>query len=459
MSFIEKLQEIDSLQAAIQERGPIPVSLLNKINYKLRLEWNYTSNSMEGNSLTKRETRTVMVNNLEVNGKPIKDVMEIRSHDKVITTIMKMGKGELNISESRIKEIHKGIMYEEDAEKLKYVGQWKSTDNYMLNFDGERYDFTPHAEVPERMHELVNWINSEKEKIERSKKDAAHPALLAFKFQIDYLTIHPFYDGNGRTARILSNLILISYGFPPLYIKEDEKQSYYRYLTDIQSGGGEPDLFYEFMAGLLLRSLQITIDTLDGRDVEEEDDIDKEIALFKRSLDKDKERTEIYNWDSVSKIITESGIPLFQKLKTKLSQFDELFHLNENRIIFNTDKSPSYDLLQRHGGYMVSTALFPESLRNWLSNPMELNGHIISFGMEYLFKGYKFAQPYDLPVFMRFSFEEYTYSISYMIQNNDQEDYFGDYRYDQLIDSGEINNIVNEITKMVLNFIKGDKIE
>jgi Fic family protein len=249
MSFAEKLQQIDNLQASIQERGPIAVNLLNKINYKLRLEWNYTSNSMEGNSLTKRETRTVMVNNLEVNGKPIKDVMEIRSHDKVITTIMKMGKGELNVSESRIKEIHKGIMYEEDPEKLKYVGQWKNTDNYMLNFDGERYDFVPHADVPERMHELVNWANSEKEKIERSKKDAVHPVLLALKFQIDYLTIHPFYDGNGRTARILSNLILISYGFPPLYIKENEKQNYYRYLTDIQSGGGEPDLFYEFMAG------------------------------------------------------------------------------------------------------------------------------------------------------------------------------------------------------------------
>ncbi|WP_439695585.1 Fic family protein [Mucilaginibacter sp. AW1-7] len=332
MSFIEKLQEIDSLQAAIQERGPIPVSLLNKINYKLRLEWNYTSNSMEGNSLTKRETRTVMVNNLEVNGKPIKDVMEIRSHDKVITTIMKMGKGELNISESRIKEIHKGIMYEEDAEKLKYVGQWKSTDNYMLNFDGERYDFTPHAEVPERMHELVNWINSEKEKIERSKKDAAHPALLAFKFQIDYLTIHPFYDGNGRTARILSNLILISYGFPPLYIKENEKQNYYRYLTDIQGGGGEPDLFYEFMAGLLLRSLQITIDTLDGKDVEETDDFVKEIQLLKaKAKSKGIPKSPKIIYDAFK--IVESEI--WRNVKATLKEFDDLFNETKTTISVN----------------------------------------------------------------------------------------------------------------------------
>jgi Fic family protein len=270
MSYLEKIQQIDSLQAAIQAHGPISLELLNKINYKLRLEWNYTSNSMEGNSLTKRETRTVMVGVINVQDKPLKDIIEIRNHDKVISTVMKMGKAELNVSESRIREIHKGIMYEEDPEKMKYAGQWKNVDNYMINFEGERYDFVPHAEVGERMHQLINWLNSEKEKIERSKPNITHPVILALKFHIDYLTIHPFYDGNGRTARILSNLILISYGFPPFYINDNEKQNYYRYLTDIQSNGGEPDLFYEFMAGLILRSLQITADAIEGREAYED---------------------------------------------------------------------------------------------------------------------------------------------------------------------------------------------
>jgi Fic family protein len=283
MSYLDKLRQIDEIQANILERGPIATELLNKINYKLRLEWNYTSNSMEGNSLTKRETRTVMVNAIEVHGKPIKDITEIKNHDKVISTIMKIGKGDLNISENRVKEIHKGIMYEDDPEKQKYIGQWKSTDNYMINYQDERYDFVPHAEVKERMHDLINWTNTEKEKIQHSKKDAIHPLSLALKFQLDYLAIHPFYDGNGRTARILSNLILISYGYPPLYINEKEKENYHRYLTDIQSYGGKPDLFYEFMADLLLRSLKLITDTLEGREIEDEDDIDKEISLFKLS--------------------------------------------------------------------------------------------------------------------------------------------------------------------------------
>jgi Fic family protein len=328
MSYHDKLRQIDELQASILEHGAIPIALLNKINYKLRLEWNYTSNSMEGNSLTKRETRTVMVNAIEVHGKPLKDIQEIKNHDNVITTIMKMGKGELNISESRIKEIHKGIMYEEDEKKKQYVGQWKNVDNYMINFDGERYDFAPHIEVPERMHQLVNWTNSEKEKIQRSQKDAIHPVALALKFHLDYLNIHPFYDGNGRTARILSNLILISYGFPPLYVKEDEKKNYYRYLTDIQTYGGEPDLFYEFMAGLILRSLQITFDVIEGKEIEEEEDFLKELQLIKaKHNDKGVPKSPIIIYNTFEKVKEN----LWKKLKETLDFSKELF--NESKTV------------------------------------------------------------------------------------------------------------------------------
>ena len=455
MTYLDKLRQIDEIQADILERGVIATELLNKINYKLRLEWNYTSNSMEGNSLTKRETRTVMVNAIEVNGKPIKDITEIKNHDKVISTIMKIGKGELNISESRVKEIHKGIMYEDDPEKEKYIGQWKNTDNYMINFQGERYDFAPHAEVKERMHDLINWTNTEKEKIQQAKKDAIHPVLLAFRFHLDYLAIHPFYDGNGRTARILTNLILISYGYPPLYVNENEKQNYHRYLTDIQSYGGEPDLFYEFMADLLLRSMRIIMDALEGRNIEEEDDIDKEITLFKSSLDKSFERKETKSWENISKIIEKSGVPLFQKFINKLSQFDELFHNYGHRIVFGTDKSKKYDLELQRGGYMLSTAQFPASLLTWLNGPkVIINGDIAYLGIEYLFKGYKFSQEFDLPVFVYFSFEKYSYRISSTIKNNQEDHNILERNYDQLLNKKDIADTANEIAKRILEVIK-----
>lgn len=266
------LEQVNELQRKIDSHGKLPDNVLKKINYKFRLEWNYTSNSMEGNSLTKSETRSVMIGNITVNAKPIKDILEVKGHDEVVTTIMKMGMGELNISEKRIKEIHTGIMHEEDAEKKTHIGLWKRSKNYLYNYKNERFDFAAPEDVPDRMHSLINWVNAQKEKITRKEKDALHPALLAFKFNLEYITIHPFYDGNGRTSRILTNLILIAYGLPPVYIREKERSAYYQYLADIQGYGGESDVFFEYMLDLLVRSQKIVLDAIEGREIEDVDD-------------------------------------------------------------------------------------------------------------------------------------------------------------------------------------------
>src|SRR6202012_4681642 len=127
---------------------------------------------MEGNSLTMQETRTVMVGNITIGGKPLHDVMQMRGHDEVITQILQMGKGELNISEKRIREIHQAIMYEEDPAKGKMLGQWKTEVNYLTNYRGERFDFVAPGDVAEQMHGLVNWLNTEKDKIARGDNEA-----------------------------------------------------------------------------------------------------------------------------------------------------------------------------------------------------------------------------------------------------------------------------------------------
>jgi Fic family protein len=269
MALKELIKKIDELQAQIQAHGKLDNETLKKINYKFRLDWNYNSNVMEGNSLTKLETRSVMINNITVEGKPLKDVLEMRGHDEVITNILKIGKAELNLSEKRILEIHKGIMYEDDPEKKKEIGVWKKDNNYLYNYKNERIDFIPHTEVKEKMHELINWLNTQKEKIKSNvgaihDSPLLHPAVLAFEFHLRYVNIHPFYDGNGRTARIFTNLILIAYGYPPVIVKLEERERYYQYLADIQGYGGPPDLFYEFMGGLLVRSQEEVLKESNG---------------------------------------------------------------------------------------------------------------------------------------------------------------------------------------------------
>jgi len=320
MSLQTLLNQIDELQAAIEAAGKFDPEVLKKINYKFRLDWNYHSNAMEGNSLTKEETRSVMINNVTVEGKPLKDVLEIKGHDQVISDILRIGKGELNLSEKRIKDIHKAIIHEDSPEKQQKIGQWKTENNHLINYKDEKFDFLNFSEVPEAMHQLMNWISSQIGLV-KGQKNNLHPALIAFEFHLKYLTIHPFYDGNGRTARILTNLILISFGYPPIIIKKEEKQPYYRYLADVQGYGGEPNLYYEFMCKLLIHSQELVVKAIEGESIEEPDDLDKGIELLKRTLaissDEIEKSPEVINklWTSSLNYLYEGFLSLHNKFK------------------------------------------------------------------------------------------------------------------------------------------------
>lgn len=326
MSYPEKRKQVDLLQQKINAHGELSAEVKKKINYKFRLDWNYYSNSMEGNTLTMDETRSVMVGNLTVGGKPIKDVLEIKGHDEVIADILKIGKGELRLSEKRIKEIHKGIMYEEDKEKEKKIGIWKTDPNYVINYKGEKFEFVAPADVPERMHDLLNKTNAAIDAIQQNKKDAPHPLDIALQFHLDYVVIHPFYDGNGRTARILANLLLISFGYPPFWVKTNERSIYNQYIGDIQGYGGNPDLFFEFGANMILRSQNLILDAIGGKDISEPDDIDKRVALLDRMMEGMEEGIQkTKNAEVMQQMLKEIVEPLFRKVFEKVLKISPLF--------------------------------------------------------------------------------------------------------------------------------------
>ncbi len=233
MSYKSIKDKIDAIKDKVSTFGELTIEQKKKINYKFRLEWNFNSNSMEGNTLTIEETRSVMVGNLTVNDKPLKDVLEMQGHDQVIGDILRIGKGELRLSEKRIKEIHSGIMHEENPEEKAKIGRWKQNANEIINHKGEKYLFASPEEVPNKIHNLLNRTNAAIDAINANKTNAPHPIDVALEFHLEYLDIHPFYDGNGRTARILTNLILISLGYNPFWINEKDRAIYYNYISDI----------------------------------------------------------------------------------------------------------------------------------------------------------------------------------------------------------------------------------
>ena len=448
MSFEQKLIQIDELQHKINSYGKLPDVVLKKINYKFRLEWNYTSNSMEGNTLTKDETRSVMIGNITVAGKPIKDILEMKGHDEVINTILKIGKGELNLSEKRIKEIHIGIMHEEDPEKKKAIGQWKTIQNFLYNYKNERFDFVAPADVSDRMHQLINWLNAEKDKIQRETKDAMHPVELALKFNLDYVSIHPFYDGNGRTSRILTNLILISYGYPPLYIKENERSPYYQYLGDIQGYGGAPDIFFDYMAGLIIRSQELVLNAIEGKEIEEKDDIDKEIIMWMKGLNPDSISGVPWSDDEVYNTWVYSISPLLNRFVEKHRVLEPLFAKMEVYALVNNASGIGIEyiegLMQQYytsqGGFMNGGEIIEPQHPNFYEIRLNLT-----------LRGYRKngLDMFDCHASISFHFEPFKWIITY--SNNKKIEKL----YDQTLNEDEMISIVRDAIKDAQRQIEG----
>ena len=180
---------------------------------KFRLDWNYHSNHLEGNSLNYGETKALLLFGITAQGKPLKDHFEITGHNEAIDWVIDMVKGNRSLTENFIRELHQLLLkepYEVDAitpegkstKRKIAVGQYKTMPNHVKTVTGEMFYFATPEETPAKMHDLLVWYN---EKV--TQKDF-NPILIAAEFHYKFIRIHPFDDGNGRTARILMNFIL-----------------------------------------------------------------------------------------------------------------------------------------------------------------------------------------------------------------------------------------------------------
>jgi len=203
-----------------------------RIMQKFRLDWNYHSNHIEGNSLTYGETKALILFGITAQGKPLKDHFEMSGHDEAVKWILDIIKEERPLTENFIRELHKLILkepYEVDAitpdgnptKKRIEIGQYKSIPNHVKTKTGEIFRFASPEETPALMKDLLEWHRIE------TSKESFNPVLIASEFHYKFIRIHPFDDGNGRTARILMNFILLQNGFPPVIIKTDDKINYF----------------------------------------------------------------------------------------------------------------------------------------------------------------------------------------------------------------------------------------
>lgn len=454
MNNLQLFQTIEENQKNISSFGKFEDDVLKKINYKLRLDWNYYSNRMEGGTLTREETRSVMIGNIDVKDKPLKDIMEMNGHNKVVLDIQKIGKGELRISESRIKEIHKAIMYEEsDSEKVMEIGKWKSKPNEIINYQGEKYSFTAPDAVAETLHKLLDNTNSELDTYFRGKSKK-HAIEIATQFHISFLTIHPFYDGNGRTARILTNLLLISCGYPVIIIKDELKQAYYRLLADIQVNGGSADLLVSFLAERLIESQGLILTALSGKDIEEADDLDKKLALLVLDLKNADANNEIkvqLNADYFEEALNTWVSDLLTKTIPKIQKFNHFFATSHHTVeIQNTSKNTIFSNETPFEIIEKMILNFKSSKNNFQKNITTIMFYTF---YETFLKGglYAFDSRYGFEI--KFDMNKYEVHVDEFSAGNYQRVLLFQHLLHNPLNEDEINEIVSKLSNTIFEHI------
>jgi Fic family protein len=245
------IEEIMEINLSIASLRPLDANLNQTLQERLRLEWTYNSNAIEGNTLTFGETSFFLREGLTSEGKPLKDFLEAKNHAEAIDALETVIRKKPKLTEFFIKSLHgillKGMEFttakgnnNQYIQKKLHVGEYKKQPNHVLTASGKIHHYCDPLKVSDEMQKLIAWFNS----LETQKLSAVEKAgLLHYRF----VSIHPFDDGNGRIARLLMNLTLMQDGFPPCIIKNKNRKEYLNTLEKVQTEKDE-NIFLIFIA-------------------------------------------------------------------------------------------------------------------------------------------------------------------------------------------------------------------
>ena len=240
----EKLTE---KKALLDQHRPLPPELLQNLEQWFLVELTYTSNAIEGNTLTRRETAVVVEKGLTVSGKSLVEHLEATNHAAALRGIMELVSVKTSdLSESTVLDIHNTILRGIDD------GNAEHYRSVPVRISGSEVILPNPRKVPDLMAHFIENITTESNLL---------PVELAAEAHYQLVTIHPFVDGNGRTARLLMNLILMQHGFPPALIRKRDRLRYIGSLEKAQLGGSK-DAYYKIIAAAVDRSLDIYLKAL-----------------------------------------------------------------------------------------------------------------------------------------------------------------------------------------------------
>ncbi len=206
---------------------PLAPEALLKLEHYYDLEITYTSNAIEGNTLSAVETTLVVEQGVTISGKPLKDHLEALDHYDAIRYVRELARENTILIESDVRNLHRLVMHRSRPD---IAGRYADLARYVRTDTGQHMFPSP-AEVPPLMGDFGLWLGT-----------VSHTPEAAFAAHLRLVGIHPFNDGNGRTARLLMNLILIRGGYPPIAVRPEDRLEYIRALQKSQAGEGSQNL-------------------------------------------------------------------------------------------------------------------------------------------------------------------------------------------------------------------------
>jgi Fic family protein len=230
-------KKLDQLKSQLDSHRPLPESVVKNLRDDLILRWTYNSNAIEGNTLTLMETKVVL-EGITIGGKSLREHFEAINHRDAILFVEGLVQKNQLLTEWDIRNIHQLILNNIDAEN---AGAYRKV-NVLIS--GASHTPPEHFLVSEKMSRFVSSINYE-----------LHPVERAARIHVDFVGIHPFVDGNGRTSRLLMNLELMKSGFPPLVIPVEQRLRYYKSLDKAHVEKDYAD-FIQLSVELLEKSFQ-----------------------------------------------------------------------------------------------------------------------------------------------------------------------------------------------------------
>ena len=195
--------------------------------------WTYNSTTIEGSTLTRRETALAIEEGIVSGAKPLTDYLAAKGHASAVDLVYGFVKENRRVGESAILELHRAVMA--GIFDVEVVGKYRDIQVWLR---GRKYVPPPPEQVPEMMREMIKQINKNSENLD--------PVTLSADIHLNFESIHPFRDGNGRVGRLLSNWMLMRAGYPPIIITIREKRRYFNALEYGQVRGDPSRLRFLF---------------------------------------------------------------------------------------------------------------------------------------------------------------------------------------------------------------------